>query len=135
MNQDELKHYGVLGMRWGVRRAVGPDGRVANRAAKAEDDAIKKQRRDDVKNRRRLSDKDLTEKIGRLEKEKKLRELTEAEIDAGKKATNDILKSAGTKVATTILSGAALYGLKAFLTGKVDITDLAGYVTPKPGKK
>lgn len=35
------------------------------------------------------------EKVGRLEKEKKLRELTEAEVNPGKKAANDVLKAAG----------------------------------------
>lgn len=27
---DIIKHYGIKGMRWGVRREIGPDGRVRN---------------------------------------------------------------------------------------------------------
>ena len=136
-NQNDLTHYGVLGMKWGKRKAsssVPSAGRV-HRQEKREDVKIKKERRKDVKNRRRMSDKDLIEKIARLEKEKKLRELTDAEINPGRKATNDILKAAGSKAATAMVAGGMLYAVKATMTGKVDIADMAGYVAPKPGKK
>lgn len=135
---NELQHFGVKGMKWGVRRAPGPDGAVGSRARapkEPSDRKIKSARRKDVRNRRKMSDKDLMEKIGRLEKEKKLRELTDSEINSGKKAMSDVLKNAGTKTLTTVAAGAALYGVKYILTGKADPADLAGYVAPKPGKK
>lgn len=130
---NELKHYGVLGMKWGVRRQVGPDGLIV-KSAKAEDRAIKKSRRSDSKNRRRLSDKDLSEKIARLEKEKKLRELTDKEINEGRTITGDVLKDAGSKAMKTILAGAAVYGVKVALTGKFDPKDAAKFVAPTPKK-
>lgn len=133
-----LAHYGVLGMKWGTRRTSGPDGAVSSRPKAPRTPSnrkIKSARRKDVRNRRKMSDKDLMEKIGRLEKEKKLRELTDADIRPGKKAMGDILKTAGAKTLTTVAAGATLYGVKYILTGKVDPSDLAGYVAPKPGKK
>lgn len=135
LNSNELAHYGILGMKWGVRRPVGPDGLVNSKGKpQSRDEQIKAQRRADVKNRRMLSDKDLIEKVARLEREKKLRELTDSEINEGQKATKDVLKNVGMKVATAVLSGVALYGIKSALTGNVDIMDLAGYVAPKPKK-
>ena len=104
MNNDELKHYGVLGMHWGKRKGSSN--------STPSDRQIKKSRRKDVKNRRKMSDQELVEKIGRLEKEKKLRDLTNEEINPGKKMTSDILKSSGTKVATTVVGGATLYAIK-----------------------
>jgi hypothetical protein len=117
-----LAHFGVIGMKWG--RSKGSDSSTGGKA-KSPAAQIKSDRRADVKNRRQLSDKDLLEKIGRLEKEKKLRELTDAEINPGKTATLDIMKSAGTKVATTVLAGAALYGVQAALTKSFNPAEMA----------
>lgn len=136
--ENTLAHFGVKGMKWGVRRAAGTDGSVGLRTKPTKvpsNRRVKSQRRKDAKNRRKLSDQELMEKIGRLEKEKKLRELTDADIRPGKKAMGDILKTAGAKTLTTVAAGATLYGVKYILTGKVDPSDLAGYVAPKPGKK
>ena len=41
VENEELKHYGVLGMRWGVRRAVGSNGRIVT-ASKTEGSKYKK---------------------------------------------------------------------------------------------
>ena len=134
--QNELKHYGVLGMKWGKRRGSSsePSARQIRKQEKQEDKEIKKARIQDVKNRRRMTDAELLERIGRLEREKRLRELTEAEIYPGKKATSDIMKAAGSRTATAMLSGGMLYAVKATVSGKVDPSDMLGYITPKPKK-
>lgn len=132
MSYNHLKHYGILGMKWGVRRKRGPDGLVipGTTSKKAQDKAIKKERRQDSKDRRLLSDEELLAKIGRLEKERKLRELTDREIDEGKSVASDIIKDAGTRAVKTMLAGAVVYTVKAALTGKVDLKEAAKYVAP-----
>lgn len=133
MKQNELQHYGVLGMKWGKRRS--PSELSKARSNRQADKQVKKTRRQDVKNRRLLSDEDLNSKIGRLEKEKKLKELTDNDINSGRKVAKDVMKTAGTKTITTVASGATLYAVKTAMTKEFDIKDAAGYVAPKPGKK
>lgn len=133
MSNSELQHYGILGMKWGIRRDRGSDGRVTGRG-RPTDEAIKDTRRQDSKNRRSLSDDQLLAKISRLEKEKRLRELTDEEIDPGKKASKEILLSAGKRTATTLVAGASLYAVKVALSGKFNLDDAVGYIAPKPKK-
>ena len=82
----------------------------------------------DVKNRGVLTTQQLQEKIQRLQMEKQLKELTEAELHPGRKATKQALSSIGTKVATTALTGAALYGLKALVSKKFDGGELGSAI-------
>ena len=128
---DVLAHYGILGMRWGVRRDRGKDGRVGSKKAKTPDQLAKAQRKSDSKNRRQLSDKELLEKIGRLEREKKLRELTRAEVTRGRHASNEILKDVGKRVAVTVASAAVIYGIRAALQGNFSPSELADALKPK----
>lgn len=134
-NYNELCHYGIKGMKWGVRRSEAELARSRGDADKAADDAKKADMKNAVKNRRTLSDKELKERIERIKLEKQLKDLTEEEISRGEAFAKAVLSSAGKKVATTAVTGAALYGIQAAMTRKFDVKELAKYMTPKPKSK
>lgn len=134
--ENELYHYGVLGMKWGVRRTPAQLAKANGKAKrKSEDNAKKSDMKKAVKSRRTLSDADLKKRIERIKMEKQLKDLTAEEISPGKKFVSEVLSSSGKKVATALVTGAVLYGTKAALTNQFDIKELAGCMTPKPKNK
>lgn len=131
---NELYHYGVKGMKWGIRRTPRQLGHRTSGSKTTADQQKKAEMKDAVKNRRLLSDVDLRRRIERVKLEKQLKELTESEIAPGKSFCKQVLSSSGRKVATTVTTGAALYLGKAAMTGRFDIKEMASYMTPKPKK-
>ena len=110
---DELQHHGIKGQKWGVRRFQNADGSLTT-AGKQRASATKK--RTHAKNRGTLTNAQLKQKIERLQLEKQLRELTNAEVNSGRVYAQKILKDVGSKVLTTAASGALLYAGKAAIT-------------------
>lgn len=102
---------------------------------KAENKAIRAERKKQLRLRRTLSDKDLLEGIGRLEKEKKYKELLKEDLERGNKDVNDVLKQSGKKVATMALTGTALYVGQAWLKKNFDPKVAADYIFQKPSFK
>lgn len=136
MTYNELYHHGILGQKWGVRRYQNEDGSLtATGKKKYADDTAKADRKEALKNRRSLSDTDIKKRIERLKVEKQLKELTEEDISPGKKAVSDILASSGKKAATAVVTGAALYAVKAAVSKEFNVKELASYMTPKPKSK
>lgn len=68
----EIKHWGVKGMKWGVRK---------NRKSSKEPSVMK--------------GKTINERIKRLKMERKLKSLIEADIDPGRAFIKNVLKTAG----------------------------------------
>mgnify|MGYP007085927131 CR=1 FL=1 len=123
MDNGYLKHYGVLGMKWGVRRTPTQLGHKTKEQKLSE-----KKKKVDSKNRGTLTVDQLKKKIERLQMEKQLRELTESELNPGRKAVKSASSQIGTKVATTAISGALLYGIKAAVTKQFDTREFGNAV-------
>lgn len=137
---DYLMHHGIKGMKWGIRkdRSSGSARSAARKKARAEakaerkknraaNKAIIKDRRNASKNRRLLSDSDLDSRIKRLEKEKKLRDLTNDDVNPGKKAARDTMNTFGStaaknaaKVAAFGIVGGATYVGRKYIEFKVN---------------
>lgn len=111
--EDFLAHYGVKGMRWGVKRGVVKSGKERTN----KEDKVRAKRKDAKRRRQVLSDKDLDGLVKRLEQEKKLKSLLDDDLAPGRTVTKKLLANAGTKVAGTVLAGAGVWAVKTALEG------------------
>lgn len=138
-SSEEIYHYGVKGQKWGVRRYQNEDGSLTDAGKKKyaadEEKRIKESRKQDLKNRRNMSDSELEAKIKRLKMEREFKSLTEEDISPGKKATKEILSSAGKKVLSAAVAGGIAYGVKVAMTKQFNPAEAASYIVANPNKK
>lgn len=117
--EEFLEHHGIKGMHWGVRKDRVQ--KTAKRKAKRfqANRKIKSKRQDIASRRRQLSEGDLKKVIDRLQTEKKLKDLVEADIKPGRTVTKRILSESGQKVARTVVAGGGLLVVKAVIDKKM----------------
>lgn len=109
---NELRHYGVKGMKWGVRKNRGGTSSSRSRF-KSDYESPKGDRKRKVYTKQgyQLTDKELNRRIKRLSKEKQYqdlqREVNSTRMSSGRKAVSKALSSVGTVALTSI----ATYGV------------------------
>ena len=128
-SDNYLAHYGVLGMKWGVRRTAAQLGnRVRGKRAQAKrKQSLAKARATREKNRKaaakrqqlldkgllspkKMTDAELTAKIERLNLEKEFKKaMRETGNDGGKQYVTDILKKIGENTMTNLGTQAATH--------------------------
>lgn len=113
-----LAHYGVKGMRWGVRRSDAElrKSRKEKKASAKEEAksekpktnrSVTKERKETRKKIRTLSDGDLDAFVKRLDTEKKAKTLADGDLSPGRAAVKAIMSDTGKK---------AIVGVAAFVT-------------------
>ena len=128
-SDDYLAHYGVLGMKWGVRRTAAQLGnRIRGKRTQAKrKQSLAKARATREKNRKaaakrqklldkgllspkKMTDAELKARIERLNLEKEFKKsMTDARGDGGKKYVTDILKKIGENTLTNLGTQAATH--------------------------
>lgn len=114
MEDNELYHWGIMGMKWGVRRYQNPDGTLTPAGRKRY-----------AKSARDMTDEELVSAINRLANEKRYVDLVRSMETDNRSAKNTAVKAAkGTaKVLGTVLQPfgkAYLYGAEKALTKMID---------------
>lgn len=102
IDEEFLQHYGVKGMKWGVRRSQAQLDRAAGRKTAR---ANKKKRRS-APPASSMDDNQLRQRINRMKMEKEYNELTSKSTGAGKKFAKKALSTAGTAVVVSQLTKA-----------------------------
>ena len=135
MDNAELMHYGVKGMKWGVRRTPVQLGhrrkpkKIAKRSRESPESEKKKSA--PKKNVHELSDEELRQAISRLEMEKRYKELERSanpqKNNDGKKFVENILRKSGENIATQFTTYAM-----GTLVNKIAGSEI---VNPKKGQK
>ena len=136
MDSNTIYHFGIKGMKWGIRRYQNKDGTLTNAGkARLKNNGVKEKRKTDSKNRRILSETDLKKKIERLKLERQLKDLTDEDVSPGKKFVKDVLSASGKKVLTAAAAGTMAYLVKAIMTKEFNIKEAASYIVSNPNKK
>lgn len=107
MNYDDfLAHFGIKGMKWGIRRSPEQLGRKSSSKSDAGKEDVSK-----------MSDQELRSRLNRLQMEQQYKQLSSNSISSGKKTAQKILK-ASSKVIVKGVTVVGIYEGEKYLSNK-----------------
>ena len=134
---EYLCHWGIKGMKWGVRRYQNPDGTLTPAGKKRYSDSDSSTESTSKSTSTKisdLSDDELRKLVNRKQTEKQLRDLLEAEnrnptnaqsLKKERSMVQQVLSDAGKQAFTTMAKGAMLYVGSTFVKEVLKNPDLA----------
>ena len=121
-----IYHFGIKGMKWGIRRYQNKDGSLTAAGKKRYGDSSSVN--NEIKD---LTDQELRDRINRLNLERQYRDLTtpsgQKQTNKGKQFVTSVLETSGKNIATQLVT----YGMGA----AVNKLFKANIVNPKKGQK
>lgn len=103
---NEIKHYGILGMKWGRRKSR----QGANPSSDHTTSRIIRK-----KHVSEMSNEELKKLTARLQLEKQLKDLNKTDVSAGQKWLAEVIQASGKQLASKYLANAAESGGKALI--------------------
>ena len=116
--ENELYHWGIKGMRWGIRRYQNKDGSLTDlgkKRLKTEDYHEDYNKAHPSKNVKLMSDKELRERINRLQMENQYLQLTKRNVSFGEKFVKGILTGASNQILSKYVSRYMTKGVDTYI--------------------
>lgn len=128
----DITHYGIKGMKWGVRRSQATLDRLAGRTTSTRSErssrkkketkvrkvsnwSAKRDRKEARRSRRYLTTEEIRERVSRLKLESEFKTLTDKDVSSGSTFIKSVIRDSGKTVLTTAVTGISLWAIKAYL--------------------
>ena len=118
---NNLQHHGIKGQKWGVRRFQNKDGSLTLAGRKRQKQNNDGPTHEDhskshsIKSVKSMSDKELRDRINRLNMERQYAQLTATEKSMGRKIVSEVLLNVGKELAKEYLKNYAKKGIEEAL--------------------
>ena len=117
----ELKHHGIKGMKWGVRRTEEELARArshVNNTKSLSRSTTKLRRTAEMEDPSKMSDEELRQKVQRMNLEKQYKDLSTSQVNKGEAITMAALDVAGDVLALTGSAVAIAVSISALKRGR-----------------